>query len=82
MFSGALTRAITAARTTELDHLCREVWRAHAAGILANDDAQAAAEARTPKRATVRHPATATQFSGARGVDRISRAAGPRSVRA
>lgn len=45
MFAQAITRAITAARTTELDHLAREVWRAHAAGVLDDVTAQAAAEA-------------------------------------
>jgi hypothetical protein len=45
VFAEAITRAITAARTDELDHLAREVWRAHGAGVLDDATAQAAAEA-------------------------------------
>jgi hypothetical protein len=39
MFTDHLTRAIAAARTPQLDHLAREVWRAHGSGVL--DDAPA-----------------------------------------
>jgi hypothetical protein len=45
MFTDQLTRAIAAARTPQLDHLSRELWKAYAAGALSDDDAQAAAEA-------------------------------------
>jgi hypothetical protein len=45
MFVEHLTRAIAAARTTQLDHLSAELWKAYAAGALSDDDAQAAAEA-------------------------------------
>jgi hypothetical protein len=45
MFVEHLTRAIAAARTPQLDHLSEELWKAYAAGVLSDDDAQAAAEA-------------------------------------
>jgi hypothetical protein len=45
MFTDQLTRAIAAARTPQLDHLSEELWKAYAAGVLSDDDAQAAAEA-------------------------------------
>ena len=45
MFAETIARAVQAARTDELDHLAREIWRAHGAGVLDDAGAQAAAEA-------------------------------------
>jgi hypothetical protein len=56
MFTDQLTRAIAAARTTQLNHLSAELW-AYAAGALSDDDAQAAAEAiRERKLASAPNP--------------------------
>jgi hypothetical protein len=52
MFAEAITRAVKGARTDELDHLAREIWRAHAAGVLDDAAAQAAAEAVHARRAS------------------------------
>ena len=45
MFAQQLAGAISHARSPhELDQLARDIWRAHASGILSDDEAQAAAE--------------------------------------
>ena len=54
MFAEATMRAIAAAQTTELDHIAREVWRAHGAGILDDNAAQTAAEAIQARRTIAR----------------------------
>jgi hypothetical protein len=54
MFTEAIARAVQAARTDELDHLAREIWRAHGAGVLDDAGAQAAAEAVQARRALER----------------------------
>ena len=54
MFAEATMRAIAAAQMAELDHIAREVWRAHGAGILDEVAAQAAAEAIQARRAVAR----------------------------
>jgi hypothetical protein len=54
MFAEAIARAVEDARPDQLDHLAREVWRAHGAGILDEAAAQAAAEAIQARRAVAR----------------------------
>jgi hypothetical protein len=54
MFAEAIARAVEDARPDQLDHLAREVWRAHGAGILDEVAAQAAAEAIQARRAVAR----------------------------
>jgi len=54
MFAEAIARAVEDARPDQLDHLAREVWRAHGAGILDEAAAQAAAEAIQARRAIAR----------------------------
>jgi hypothetical protein len=54
MFAEAIVRAVESARPDQLDHLAREVWRAHGAGILDEVAAQAAAEAIQARRAIAR----------------------------
>jgi hypothetical protein len=54
MFAEAIARAVEDARPDQLDHLAREVWRAHGAGVLDDAAAQAAAEAIQARRAIAR----------------------------
>ena len=54
MFAEAIARAVENARPDQLDHIAREVWRAHGAGILDDIAAQAAAEAIQARRALAR----------------------------
>jgi hypothetical protein len=54
MFAEAIARAVEDARPDQLDHLAREVWRAHGAGVLDDAAAQAAAEAIQARRIEAR----------------------------
>ncbi len=45
MFADEIARAIDTALVTDLDKISREIWRAHASGVLNDNQAQAAAEA-------------------------------------
>jgi hypothetical protein len=51
-----MTRAVAAARTDQLDHLSREIWRAHGSGIIDDATAQSAAEAIQARRTEIRRP--------------------------
>jgi hypothetical protein len=53
-FNDAITATIAVARPHDLENLARELWRAHGAGILGDDDAQRAAEAIHARRALER----------------------------
>ncbi len=54
-FSDQLTAAIAAVRTyAQIDNLSRELWAAYAAGLIADDDAQAATELLHARRRSLR----------------------------
>jgi hypothetical protein len=64
MFTDQLTRAIAAARTGELDHLSREIWRAHGSGIIDDAVASAALEALAARKTQTRpSPSAAAKVS-------------------
>ena len=73
MFADATMRAIAAAQTTQLDHLSRELWRAHAAGVLDDIAAQAAAEAIAVRQREARSPGRALAPHSARSSPRPPR---------
>jgi hypothetical protein len=50
LFADQITRAIAAARTTELDHLARELWLAHGSGVIDDAVASTASEALAARR--------------------------------
>ena len=65
MFAQQLAGAISHARLPqELDQLARDIWRAHASGILSDDEAQAAAESVHAKKRTA-SPTLAGGFKSA-----------------
>jgi hypothetical protein len=73
VFADATMRAIAAAHTTELDRLSRELWRAHAAGVLDDTTAQAAAEALAARQREIQSPGRPLASRGARGSPRSLR---------
>lgn len=56
MFADELHRAVATATGPQLDQLAREIWRAHASGVLNDDQAQAAAEAVNARHIATRPP--------------------------
>ena len=56
MFADQLNRAVTTASAVQLDQLAREIWQAHGAGALDDDQAQAAAEAVHARKLAIAPP--------------------------